>query len=552
MKFLKVIQTGDNMKSMPAIRNAYGLKKAGMLLLGAAFVLSAAAQPRTTVEIRFPDHPVKVDPMIYGQMLENVNDSMIYGGVVDKKGNEQLHVTPLVRDLNIPVMRWPGGTVVYEYRWKNGIGPRALRPTVPTLAWNGEESYQFGTDEFLQWCKRVGTEPYININMGGYNPLYMGTLWEALEWIEYVNGSPESNFGKLRAYNGHEQPYNVKYWCIGNENYLPSRAARIQDPDTVYANRLKIWTTAIKERYPDLRILGVGRSTSWNKTVLETTGKNLHFLTQHYYVNAKLKDGELVNPSSTLFAPAKMEAHLKLLGAQLEEWNRRNGREQDPIRLSIDEWNDRHALYDGNNFKFTRQSPRRQFDVAVAAGMLNAFVRQSPHVGMANYIFPVNAHGLIRTVGTDDAYLTPLYYLFKQYRSRMLGQRLDLVVKGPGLKASEADVSIDGDAIELNPVWGDEHLNFVDAAAVENEGRIVVSLVNRSHNQSQLAELVIPTGYRASEIWELNHQSINARNMPDNRFEITPRSGKLKQNGNKATVRLLPCALAMIELEKIK
>ena len=125
-----------------------------------------AASDKTKVRLQIPEKKIKIDPMIYGHMLENVNDSMIYGGVTDKKGNEYLHVTELLKPLEIPVMRWPGGTVIHEYRWKNGIGPRPLRPTDSTFAWKGIENYQFGTDEFLQWCKRIGTEPYINFNMG--------------------------------------------------------------------------------------------------------------------------------------------------------------------------------------------------------------------------------------------------------------------------------------------------------------------------------------------------------------------------------------------------
>ncbi len=513
--------------------------------------LASTEAQKTTLQILLPDqHHRPVDPMIYGQMLENVNDSMIYGGVADVDGNEQMHVTPLLKELDIPVMRWPGGTVVFEYRWRNGIGPRSLRPTTPTLAWLGKESYQFGTDEFLQWCKRIGTAPYINFNMGSH-PLYNGTLWEALEWIEYVNGSEETPMGKLRAYNGHKKPYGVKYWCIGNENYHASRAARIQDQDTVYANRLAAWASVIKEKYPELQLLGVGTATAWNKAVLERSGKYIDFLTQHYYVESKLKDGELQNGAGSLYAPAKMEKHIKLVSKQLDEINQKLQRTHDPIRLSIDEWNNRHSVFDGTAYKFNRQSVRKQFDVAVTAGMLNVFIRQSPTVGMANYIFPVNAHGMIRTVGTDDAFLTPTYYLFKQYRSKMLGNKTDVVVKGPGIIASSAEITLSGDSREI--AMADEFLTTVDAAAVVNdEKNIVIAVVNRSDKSVQDLEILIPEGYKAGEVWELSHKNINASNTAGNRFEIMPEISVLKQTGKKGIIRLLPCAFAMIELTKIE
>ncbi len=508
---------------------------------------SKASTERTTIQIQIPGNKIQIDPMIYGHMLENVNDSMIYGGVANGKGEEYLHITELLKPLKIPVMRWPGGTVIHEYRWKNGIGPKPLRPVSSTFAWKGIENYQFGTDEFLQWCKRINTVPYINFNMGN-SVEYGGTLWEALEWIEYVNGDSTTALGKQRAYNGHSKPYNVKYWCIGNENYGPWGRHEIEN-DTTYGNRLKIWASTIKKQHPELSLLGVGHNLKWNKEVLERNGAYIDFLTQHYYVNSKLKDGVLESPASTLFAPAKMEKHLGLLGEQLAEINRQLNRTENPIRLSVDEWNNRHAVYNGTEFKFTRQSVRKQFDVAVTAGMLNAFIRQSPTVGMANYIFPVNAHGLIRTVGTDDAFLTPLYYLFKQYRSKMVGWKLDAVVNGPGIKGADARINIAGDANEIK--MEEEMLSYVDAAAVlDQQGRIILALVNRSYDLKQQVDILIPSGYMAREIWELNHINIHAMNTAENRSEILPKSGILKQKGTKATISLLPCAFAMIELVK--
>lgn len=509
---------------------------------------SKSSAEKTTVQIQIPSNKIQIDPMIYGHMLENVNDSMIYGGVANGKGEEYLHITALLKPLDIPVMRWPAGTAMHEYRWKNGIGPKPLRPVSPTYAWKGIENYQFGTDEFLQWCKRINTVPYINLNMGN-SVEYGGTLWEALEWIEYVNGDSTTALGKQRAYNGHGKPYDVKYWCIGNENYGPwGRHAK--EDDTTYGNRLKIWASAIKKQHPELSLLGIGHTLKWNKEVLARNGQYIDFLTQHYYVNSRLKEGVLESPSSTLFAPAKMEKHLGLLGEQLVEINRQLNRAHNPIRLSVDEWNNRHAVYNGTEFKFTRQSIRKQFDVAVTAGMLNAFIRQSPAVGMANYIFPVNAHGLIRTVGTDDAYLTPLYYLFKQYRSKMVGSKLEVLVKGPGIKGKDAKINIAGDANEIQ--MDDELLSFVDAAAVLDEkGQIFLTLVNRSHDVKQEVDIQIPAGYRAREVWELNHNNIYAMNTAENRSELLPKTKILNQKGSKTSVSLLPCAFAMIELVKL-
>ncbi|GGG97248.1 alpha-N-arabinofuranosidase [Parapedobacter pyrenivorans] len=504
-----------------------------------------AQAQRTTVKVEIPDVPVQVDPMIYGQMLENVNDSMIYGGIADLQGNVRQHLVPQLVDLDIPVMRWPGGTVVYEYHWEKGIGPKEKRPTVPNLAWGGIENYQFGTDEFLQWCQAVGTVPYVNLNMS-LHPEFRATVADALAWIEYVNGSADTPYGRLRIQNGHAEPYNVKFWGIGNENYLDSRAGRIKETAEQYATRLKYWAGAIRAQHPDLQLLSIGRSIPWNQTVLDTCGRLIDFLTQHYYVNSKVKDGEIQQPASTLFAPAKMEAHLALLGNQLAVVNEQLGRADRPIRLSVDEWNNRHSVNEGTTFKFTRQSPRRQFDVAVVAGMLNAFIRQSPHVGMANYIFPVNAHGLIRTVGDTDAYQTPIYHVFKHYRQHLVGMKVEATVNGPSIATMDIQPTIDGDSREAE--FTVDSLTYIDAAAVLTGNRhLQVSLVNRSHATAHSVTVDAPEGYTAQSIWMLSHENINAANSSDHRSEVAPRIEPVVGHHSHVRTEIPPGGLHIIQ-----
>ncbi len=502
----------------------------------------------TYVTIAIPDKLIQVDPMIYGQMLENVNDSMIYGGVADLRGNVRQHLIPHLQDLQIPVMRWPGGTVVYEYHWQNGVGPRDKRPTVPTLAWGGVENYQFGTDEFLQWCKEVGTMPYINLNMS-LHPDYEGTLEEALNWMAYVNEDASNGYGKLRAANGHPEPYGVRFWCIGNENYLTSRSARVQESDEQYAKRLNVWASAIRRHHPDVELLGIGHTESWNQTILSENGHLIDFLTQHYYVNSLVKDGEIQDPLNTLFAPLKMEAHLARLGMQLATVNSKFGRSDRPIRLSVDEWNNRHSVESGNGYRFSRQSPRRQFDVVVVSGMLNAFIRQSPHVGMANYIFPVNAHGLIRTVGNSDAYQTPIYHVFKQYRQQMVGTKLEATVQGPTVDIEALNLTIDGDTRYDSIAMLETHVPFIDAAAVHNaDGNIYVSLINRCPDKTHRVSLAVPDGYRSESVWMLGDGDINARNSSENRKEIVPSVKPISTKRGKVDIEIPACGLKLVKL----
>lgn len=502
----------------------------------------------TLVTINIPVNPSSIDNRIYGEMLEDCNDRIIYGGVVNMDGSERPHVVKLLKPLKIPVMRWPAGTYSHEYHWENGIGPLDQRPVTEDFAWKGKDNNRFGTDEFLQWCKEVGTEPYINFNMGNQPP-YGGTLQEALNWVEYVNGSVETPYGKKRAANGHEAPYHVKYWGIGNENYGPW-GRQDKETDSVYAEKLFKWASAIRYRYPSLQLLGVGHTFDWDKTVLNKSGSLIDLLTQHYYVTSKIKDKKTETPERSLYAPAKMEAHLERLIPLINETNQRLDRTDHPIQISIDEWDNRHHVYKGDHYEFDRHDPRTQFDVAVVAGMLNVFIRQSPVVGMTNYIFPVNGHGLVRTVGDHDAYKASIYYVFEQYRKWMTGEKLDISINGPGISTEGLQFYLDGDADEA--VVKKNKLTYVDASgAMEKDGSITVALVNRNHEQAQQIRLSIPEGYVPVKKWKLESNDINAANTDANRNVITPVIEKIKRTKKPLIITLSPCGLQLIRFEKI-
>tara|TARA_R110002050_G_scaffold207382_1_gene343516 strand:+ start:8279 stop:9907 length:1629 start_codon:yes stop_codon:yes gene_type:complete len=500
----------------------------------------------TEVSISFLDGQNEIDPMIYGQMFENCNDRIIYDGVVNKDGSERPHVNELLKPLDVPVMRWPGGTYVRFYHWEDAIGPVDERIPRPDFAWGDSVNNRFGTDEFLQWCDKMNIAPYINFNMGPYLP-NAGSLGEAIDWVEYVNGSEGTIFGQKRAINGHTEPYNVKYWCIGNENYLGLNKETAEE----YSARLLRWSSTLKRLFPHIELLVVGHTYSWNEEVLKKNGKYVHFLTQHYYVNSMVKDDKLESPNKTLFSPAKMEAHIQLIGKQLDEYNKQNNRINDPIRFSIDEWNNRHKVFADGEYVFTRQDPRRQFDVAVTAGMLNVFIRQSPIVGMANYIFPVNGHGLIRTIGDHDAYVTPTYYVFEKYRNVMLGEKMLAKVNGDGLMSTDIKYSLAGDAgrEEMN-ISSNKKLTFIDAAAVNNNGDINISLSNRSHTDNIEVKLILPEGYKPVEQWELVHPDINAKNTPENRTKIVPKTTKWEDVKNRKYVSVPPCGLIIIACKR--
>lgn len=476
----------------------------------------------TFVTVMETTSTAKVNPMIYGQMLEDCNDAVIYGGVVNNEGKENEKVIDLLKPLNIPVMRWPAGTAIYDYDWRKGIGPKENRVAEKEHVWGGMEYYTFGTDEFLSWCSKIGTEPYINICMGN-STVREVTLDDAVDWVEYVNGPRTSQMGALRAAYGHPEPYNVKFWCIGNENYLGVSIHKAETAE-YYAEQLAVWSKMLKCVDPSLSLLGVGRTSAWNRKVIARCGDQLDYLTLHYYITAQVNDRKLQTPERTLFAPVRVEENLKLNIDLLKSYNKSAGREDRPLSFSIDEWNNRHSVYNGSGYSFSRKDDRRVYDVASTASMLNVFLRNSPYVAMANYIFPVNGHGLLKTVGEDDAYRSCGYYVFDLYRRFMKGNTLSLKVEGPGLESVRlGDMRVEGDNETIVDNMTPDLCYLDCAATADDDGSICISLVNRSYTQRQSVGLVLPTGYDVVEAWSVESDDVTAANSADNRDNVVAR-----------------------------
>jgi alpha-N-arabinofuranosidase len=154
-----------------------------------------------------------VDRRIYSGFLEHLG-RCIYGGIYEENSplsdahGFRKDVMEAARSLRMPLVRWPGGNFVSGYHWTDGIGPKEQRPRRMELSWHGEESNRFGTDEFMQYCRTLGTEPYLCVNMGN------GTMDEAQAWVEYCNGTGNTYWADLRRRNGHEAPYQVKYGAL--------------------------------------------------------------------------------------------------------------------------------------------------------------------------------------------------------------------------------------------------------------------------------------------------------------------------------------------------
>lgn len=471
---------------------------------------------QTKITVLEGNRPGLINPYIYGQYLEHLEDC-IYPCIWDERspfadewGNRQ-DVIAAVRELGAPIVRWPGGCFADFYHWEDGIGPGAERPVRRNFHWGGLESNRFGTDEFLRWCESIGTEPYINFNLG------TGTLDEALRWMDYAIGEDDTADVRRRRANGREQPYRVRHWGIGNETYGPWEAGQMDAE--AYGKKLRNWSEFVRKMQPDAQILGVGShggglargydgsDANWDRAVLREAGHRIDYLTFHLYGSSvdRVSGEEYENVAYT---PAYFEKRLRRMLAAIDEYSDTSGAR--PVRISMDEWNIRHYVPDGDGkYRLNRGSPRNLQDAVFTAGVLNAMIRLSPRVAMANYVFLVNGNGVMKASDTE-VLKTPLYYVFQQYARWFAGEAAAIVSEGPVKTGIRPQVNNPGFVCEETD---DLAAPVVDAAASWNpDGTLAVSLVNRHPAEAAEARLALPEGYAPLEAWTLHHADVYAAN----------------------------------------
>ena len=303
----------------------------------------------------------------------------------------------LLKELDSPVYRWPGGNFVSGYDWRGGIGDRDRRPPRKNPAWTGAEHNDFGMDEFMNFCRLLKTEPYIAVNSG------QGDVQSAIEELEYANGGPDSPMGRLRAKNGHPEPYGVKWWGIGNEMYGGWQLGHMPLED--YVKKHNTFAEAFKAKDPSVVLVAVGDAGPWSRGMLTHCADHMDLISEHFYCQEA--PGLIAHVRQIPDAVRhKAEAHRRYR----DEIESLSGRD---IRIALDEWNywyGPHAFGELGTRYFLKDA------LGVAAG-LNEFSRHSDMFLMANYAQTVNVIGCIKTSKTQAAFATTGLVL-KLYRRR--------------------------------------------------------------------------------------------------------------------------------------
>lgn len=279
----------------------------------------------------------KIDEKLYASFTEHLGRS-IYSGIyepghptADEKGYRQ-DVADLVKELGVPVIRYPGGNFVSCYDWHDGIGPKENRPKRMDYAWASIETNEFGIDEFCQWARKVGVEPMIAVNLG------TGNIKDAGDLVEYCNHPGGTWWSDLRAKNGHPEPYKVKYWCLGNEMEGGWQAGHLSAEDytkkALEAAKIMRWVD------PSIKLVACGSSyemlptyLDWDRVMLTGLYEQVDYISTHNYT---MNSGQ--GTASFLASYRQLDNHIKNSARAVEFVKAKNHFEKD-IKICLDEWN---------------------------------------------------------------------------------------------------------------------------------------------------------------------------------------------------------------------
>ncbi len=497
------------------------MKPLSILALATCSLL--AQTPEARIKIDTDRRIGEIHPHIFGNFAEHLG-RCIYGGIYeegsplsDEKGYRK-DVMEAVRGLGVTILRWPGGNFASGYNWKDGIGPKDQRPARPDHAWGDIDSNRFGTDEFLQYCERIGVEPYICINAG------LGSINEAREWVEYTNESRKTYWAELRRKNGRDKPYNVKYWSLGNEIDGPWQLGHKNAED--YTKFALEAAKAMRRADESIKLIAAGSSNfgpgadwiAWNRTVLERLRGEIDYISLHTYIGNREN-----NLESFLAASADIDQRIEITAGLIRAAlaGRRVSR---PVFIAFDEWNVWYRARGGSEFDTgaTRLEEIYNFEDALAMGMFfNSFFRHADTVKMANLAQLVNVIAPIFT-NKEGLFLQPIYFPIAEYGKQKGNVALDALVESPKYKAGNRG-----------------ELGYLDASVTWNakERTLYLNVLNRSASRDMVTRIENVEGRLApqAEFWQMYHEDVKAVHKFGDDRRVRPRTWretlKLERNG---------------------
>lgn len=444
----------------------------------------------------FNENPsTSIDPRIYGSFIEHLGRA-VYTGIyepghptADAKGLRQ-DTIDLVKELDVPIVRYPGGNFVSCYNWEDGVGPRDQRPRRLDLAWRTVESNQFGTDEFMDWCQAANTEPMMAVNLGTRG------IEAARNLAEYCNHPGGTAWSDLRRKHGWEKPHNVKVWCLGNEMDGPWQTGRKTAYE--YGRLANEAAGALRQFDPKLELVVCGSSyrqiptwMDWERVVLEETYDRVDFLSLHaYFAETGLTD------DAYLALPARMDLQIRETIAACD-FVQAKLKSRKVMKLSFDEWNVWDVKRHRTDFPDWAEAPGQleqvytMKDALVVGGLLLTLLRHASRVRMACMAQLVNVIAPIMTAPSGAAWRQTIYHPYAQASRHGRGSLLHTFAQGP---------------IDESPEWGP--VARLDTIATRDGDSVTIFALNRSAETCAF-EAVLDSG-----AWELlEHSTLHDENL---------------------------------------
>ena len=468
-------------------------------------------------------------PMLYGHFIEHFH-RQIYGGLyqpghpLSDEDGFRTDILEAMRRIKVPVLRWPGGCFVSSYHWKDAVGPER-RPSFDK-AWRVEEPNAFGTDEYIKLCRKLDCEPYICTNAG------TGTAEEMSDWVEYCNLENEGRWAKQRIANGFRQPYGVKYWSIGNENYGHWE---------IGAKSAAEWGLLVREAAKMMKHVDPAAGLSaaalsdpaWNMNLLQHAGQFLDWISIHEYWDMMTEEQNPATYEQCMAFTDQIDHSVREVRGMLAAL-----RLEDRIRIAFDEWNLRswhhpnvHTIRQGIG-KESYITPRDRnddntlytmADAVFTACFLNAMNRHCDAVGMANFAPVVNTRGCIYS-NDKGIVLRSTYHVFDLYVNRLGDTVVDMWVNG------------DMPAMTVPHKYGGERtvdcLDLLATTFSDREG-MAVAAVNKDPARSHTVALPLDRPSRIT-LLTLNGGSKDAYNdVGHNDVQITERQFEARSHAHE-------------------
>ena len=476
-----------------------------------------------------------LDRNIFGSFLEHLGRA-IYEGIYDP--NSKLadangfrkDVLEEIQKLQVPIVRYPGGKFVSGYHWLDGVGPKQDRPKVLDKAWNTLETNQFGINEFLAWCKIVGTQPLLGLNLG------TGTPESAAALVEYCNIEKGTKWSDLRRKHGIADPYQVKHWCLGNEMDGPWQIGHMSAAE--YGEKAADAGRQMHYVDPSLKLIACGSSgptmptyLEWDRQVLEQCYDFVDAISLHRYFDNTSETGG--DSAKFLALNLSMERQIAEVAAVCDYVQ---GRKRSPKKLwlSFDEWNVWYRARSGSAMDGDRKEAPHLLeevynleDALLVGGLLNSLLRNSNRVRVACLAQLVNVIAPIMT-NSNGLYRQTIYYPYNWALQYARGAVLDVLVEpGPSYEV---------------PGYG--QVPYLDVAGTINpdDGTLSLFVLNRDLSKSHQLELnwEAKAGSRLLTSYVLTGNDLKAVNGFDAPQRVAPQAAEKPLTSGSVTKIELP------------